>query len=54
MNNEAILAKLDQLIMAAKTPPPVYIGNKAVTELASALQINDSFQTTRNVSGEDA
>lgn len=52
MNNEAILAKLDQVIMACKTPPPVYIGNKAVTELASALQINESFQTTQNVSGE--
>ena len=52
INNEAILAKLDQVIMACKTPPPVYIGNKAVTELASALQINESFQTTQNVSGE--
>jgi hypothetical protein len=52
MNNEAILTKLDQIITACNTPPPVYIGNKAVTELASALQINESFQTTQNVSGE--
>ena len=50
-NNEALMAKLDELINAVKTPPPVYIGDKAVTELSSALQINDSFQTTQNVSG---
>tara|TARA_Y100001963_G_scaffold159527_1_gene263548 strand:- start:1314 stop:4010 length:2697 start_codon:yes stop_codon:yes gene_type:complete len=51
-SNEALIAKLDELILAVKTPPPVYIGNKAVTELSSALQINDSFQTTTAVAGE--
>lgn len=50
-SNKLLLEKLDMLIAAAKTPPPVYIGNKAVTELASALQINQSFQTTTNVNG---
>ena len=39
---------LVELIAAAKTPPPVYIGDKAVTELNAALQINESFLTTKN------
>jgi hypothetical protein len=38
---------LQELIFAARTPPPVYIGDKAITELNTALQINDSFQTTK-------
>ena len=50
-DQDALMAKLDELIMAAKTPPPVYIGPKAVTELASALNINDSFQTSPQING---
>ena len=46
-NMKKVEELLTLILQKVGTPPAVYIGDKAVTELSAQLQINDSFLTTK-------